>query len=202
MMDSTVPCDLPYENVVPDVMVVTMLLLFTPYGGGSSGHVCPGARGLPLGTTSETVYLRQPDRPHGLWRSAARLAMDSARDAQQRGNQRWGSLNSAPSGISNENDRGTLAHAPQLSSPPRISSRHVVLGKLFPTVCLHAHRGRWCKAYCFLHVCSQPARWAGWPASCRTTGPRVFGCDILPAANTRSEWQCSVDVGWRHQLQS
>ena len=30
MVDSTIPCDLPYDNVVPDVMVVTMPLSHLP----------------------------------------------------------------------------------------------------------------------------------------------------------------------------
>ena len=30
MVDSTIKCDLPYDNVVPDMMVVTMLLSWLP----------------------------------------------------------------------------------------------------------------------------------------------------------------------------
>ena len=203
MIDSTVPCGLPLDNIIPGVLVVTMPLSRLPEMAEVAiamfSPELEGPQKEPLHRRVIFANLIDHMACEGLLEDLPRLLREmSTHEAARNEFAGWG----VTSGSNCNGAFGRVAPYPFESTGTFcFSPRKAVLGRNV-SVCLPAERSLQCSQHRILLVRAQFARWKGSFTSCRALGARVLGSHLTPAAACGARLQCPIGPGRCNILRS
>ena len=125
MVDLTVPWDLPYDNIVPDVMVVNTLLSQLP----EMAEVTIAMFAPVLETLRPAILFGQFDRSHGLRGSTGRSAAHVTLNVNPRGSKERGCSDITSSSNGNGTNGRPAPHSLEYDSILCFSPWNAVLGR-------------------------------------------------------------------------
>ena len=195
MVDSTVPCYHPLDNIIPDVLVVTMPLSRLPeMAEVAIAMFSPDLEG-PLREPPPRRMIFANLMNHmaceGLMESLPRMLREMSTSEAARNE-----VIEVFHRVATAMERTAELLRPHLKVPALfVPPRNAILGRKVSTIRLHADRSLQCLQHRILFVCAQFARWESRLAPCCSFSTCVIGSDITPATNCGARWQCPTDMG-------